>query len=147
MRWSTQEVDDDLSSSHDVASPVFDESTSYHRTDDGAWHEDINVARGQSQHRIDLDSGFMRSIVSSWTSSLMIHLSNDCPGRLATAHFVHANRWTQKSVAARSFGVNMQRQNQYARDEHEQAWQDAYGNATPFQQKWGVGIKTTPQRR
>ncbi len=42
---------------------------------------------------------------------------------------------------------SMQRQNQYARDEHEQAWQDAYGNAPPFQQKWGVGVKVQPQRR
>ena len=41
----------------------------------------------------------------------------------------------------------MQRQNQYARDEHEQAWKDAYGNAPPFQQKWGVGVKVQPQRR
>ena len=42
---------------------------------------------------------------------------------------------------------SLQRQNQYARDEHEQAWQDAYGNAPPFQQKWGVGVKVQPQRR
>ena len=41
----------------------------------------------------------------------------------------------------------MQRQNQYARDDHEQAWQEASDRAPPFQQRWGVGIKVPPQRR
>ena len=43
--------------------------------------------------------------------------------------------------------MSLQRQNQYARDEHEQAWQDAYSNAPPFQQKWGVGVDVQPPRR
>ena len=43
--------------------------------------------------------------------------------------------------------VMLQRQNQYARDEHEQAWQDAYVTAPPFQQKWGVGVEVQPPRR
>ena len=62
--WA-DEVDEDWGSSGDLASPVFDDATNHYRTADGVWHEDINVERGQSQHRLDLDSGFMRTIVSS----------------------------------------------------------------------------------
>ena len=62
--WA-DEVDEDWGSSGDLASPVFDDATSNYRSADGVWHEDINVERGQSQQRLDLDSGFMRSIVSS----------------------------------------------------------------------------------
>ncbi|CAK0783865.1 hypothetical protein CVIRNUC_007065 [Coccomyxa viridis] len=98
--WA-DEVDDDWDSPSDLASPVFDETSKQYKTADGAWHEDISVERGQSQQRLDLDSGFMRSI----------------------------------------------RQNQYARDDHEQAWQDASDRAPSFQQRWGVGIRVPPQRR
>ena len=70
--WA-DEVDDDWDSPSDLASPVFDEASKQYKTADGAWHEDISVERGQSQQRLDLDSGFMRSIVgfipASGTSS------------------------------------------------------------------------------
>ena len=64
--WA-DEVDEDWESSGDLASPVFDDATNHYKGADGVWHEDINVERGQSQHRLDLDSGFMRSIVSPQT--------------------------------------------------------------------------------
>ncbi len=62
--WA-DEVHEELRSSQDLASPVYDEASNKYRSAEGAWHEDINVERGQSQQRLDLDSGFMRSIVST----------------------------------------------------------------------------------
>ena len=50
-------------------------------------------------------------------------------------------------VSATGNDVVVQRQNQYARDDHEQAWQDASDRAPSFQQRWGVGIRVPPQRR
>ena len=61
--WA-DEVDEEWRSSGELTSPVYNESGHQYRSADGVWHEDINVQRGQSQQRLDLDSGFMRTIVS-----------------------------------------------------------------------------------
>jgi len=61
--WA-DEVDEEWRSSGELTSPVYNESGNQYRSADGVWHEDINVQRGQSQQRLDLDSGFMRTIVS-----------------------------------------------------------------------------------
>ncbi|KAK9918084.1 hypothetical protein WJX75_001092 [Coccomyxa subellipsoidea] len=37
--------------------------------------------------------------------------------------------------------------NQQARDNYEQSWQEAYKEAGPFQQRWGVGVKVSESRR
>ena len=57
-------MDEEWGSSGDPTSPVYDDATNHYRNAEGVWHENINVERGQSTQRLDLDSGFMRSIVS-----------------------------------------------------------------------------------
>ena len=147
-RWA-EEVDEEEAHQQEeqLGSPLYDETSGQYRSSDGVWCENMDVERGQSKQRLNLQHGFMRSIVSQQLHS--VSHACLCPACKDTCT-PHAGPHAQARVTCRasegacsshaSFAI-AQVANQKDRNAYEQSWKEAYREASPFQQRWGVGIK------